>query len=193
MSIATSHLDLQSDDAALVIIDIQQKLAAAMPSEGLHDLLRRVVNLVECARLLELPLIVSEQYPKGLGNTLPMVGEAAYRSSSEVPFFSKTRFSCVGEPAFDAWLSGHKRRQILLTGIESHVCVFSTARDLLARGYTVHVPQDATMSRTHRNYENGLRLIEAGGGVVTNSETVVFDLLKKAEGDAFKAMSRLIK
>lgn len=185
--------DLDKNNASLVVIDIQQKLAAAISSEDLHALLRKVINLVECARLLDLPVIVTEQYPQGLGRTLPMIGEAVYRCSPDIQFVPKKRFSCAGVPEFDGWLRDHGRRQLIITGIETHVCVFATARDLARQGYSVHVPRDAVTSRSESNHSNGLSLIERAGGIVTNSETVIFDLLKVAEGDAFKAMSKLIK
>jgi len=185
--------DLDKNNAALVIIDIQQKLAGAIPSEVLHALLRKVVNLIECARLMELPVIVTEQYPEGLGRTLPMIAEAVYRCSSDIQFVAKKRFSCVGVPLFDDWMKSHGRQQIIIAGIETHVCVFGSARDLAAGDLAVHVPMDGVTSRSESNHLNGLNLIEKAGGVVTNSETIIFDLLKVAEGETFKAMSRLIK
>jgi nicotinamidase-related amidase len=184
---------LQESDTALVIIDIQQRLAAAMEGVGLRENLRKVINILECGRLLGLPAVVTEQYPQGLGSTLPMISEAVGRLGPEVSFVEKKRFSCYGVKAFDRWLQTVRRRQLVLCGIETHVCVFQTARDLVSAGYTVHVPADTTLSRQHLDHTIGLDLIKRAGGVVTTSETVVFDLLKVAEGPSFKAMSKMLK
>jgi nicotinamidase-related amidase len=186
-------LDLNASEAAIVVIDLQQRLAAAMNEDDLRDGLRKVINVLECGRLLGIPTAVTEQYPKGLGPTLPMISEAVNRVSSDVSYVEKTSFSCMGVPEFRQWVRQSGRSQILLVGIETHVCVFQTARDLVAEGYVVHVPADTTLSRTPRNHQLGLELIGRAGGVVTSSETVIFDLLEKAEGEAFKTMSKMLK
>lgn len=186
-------LNLDASDAAVVVIDIQQKLTAVMDEDELRDALRKTINVLECCRLLGLPAAVTEQYPRGLGQTLPMVGEAVSRVSPDVAYIEKTTFSCFGTEEFRQWIRNVGRNQILLAGIETHVCVFQTARDLVADGHVVHVPADTTLSRTRRNHEIGLELIDRAGGVVTSSETVIFDLLEKAEGEPFKTMSKMLK
>ena len=132
--------------------------------------------------------IVTEQYPKGLGKT---VSEVSNNLEGSVTY-EKTSFSgCTSEVT--SALKGLGRRRIIITGMETHVCVFQTTRDLLAQGYQVFVVGDAVCSRTKGNYLNGLSLMSSMGAVVTNTETVFFDLMKQAGTPLFKELSKLIK
>jgi nicotinamidase-related amidase len=186
--------ELHSHKAGLCVIDIQEKLAAAMPEKVVKGTLRNCLNLIEAARALGLPIVVSEQYPKGLGRTLPVVAEAVLRLPRDrVAFFDKVQFSCVGVPLYDAWLKKSGRSQWILTGMETHVCVYQTARALVAAGYEVHVPRDAVVSRTMANWEVGLQLMDRSGAVVSATEVAIFDLLKHAGTEEFKQLSRIIK
>lgn len=190
----SSRLVLDADAAALCIIDVQERLAAAMPEKVLKACIRNCNILVQAAAVLGLPVLVSEQYPRGLGHTLPEVAEPVLELPSEqVFFFDKTRFSCVGEERFDAALRETGRTQCILAGMETHVCVYQTARDLALSSVTVHVPRDAVVSRTMANWEIGLQLASRAGGVVSCTEAVVFDLLKVAGTDEFRAISRLVR
>lgn len=186
-------LRLDPKRAALAVIDVQQRLAAAMPEEVLRASLRQMVSIMECARLMDLPCVVTEQYRKGLGTTLPMVAEALSKFDPEPTFVEKMDFSCMAVEEFRQWVLGTGRQQFIVMGIETHVCVFQTARDLTAEGYTVHVPRDTTMSRTRANWQVGLELMDRAGAVVTSAETVIFDLLGRAGTDQFKVMSKLVK
>lgn len=177
---------LNREDTALVIIDIQERLAAAM-----RDRERTIANnkiLLSAAETLGLPVIATEQYPKGLGRTVPeLLGRIDERN-----VFAKTSFNaCFGDIARAVKDTG--RTSVLVTGMETHVCVFQTVRALVEGGYSVHVARDAVASRTKENYENGLALMQALGAVITNTETAVFDLLKEAGTPEFKTMSALIK
>ncbi|MCC6748255.1 MAG: isochorismatase family protein [Deltaproteobacteria bacterium] len=186
--------ELFTDRTGVCLIDIQEKLAAAMPEKVLKGTLRNWLNLIETARVLDLPVVVSEQYPTGLGRTLPVVAEAVLRLPRErVFFFEKVQFSCARLGPFDAWVKQSGRTQWVLAGMETHICVFQTARTLRSQGYDVHVPRDAAVSRTMANWEVGLQLMQRSDAVVTSTEVVIFDLLKQAGTDAFKMLSRIVR
>lgn len=187
-------LELFSDKVGLCIIDVQEKLAAAMPEKVIKGTLRNCLNLIEAARVLSLPIIVTEQFSKGLGRSLPVVAESVLRLPSEQVFFmEKDRFSCAGLKPFVAWVRKTARPQWILCGMETHVGVYQTARGMVVDGHDVHVPRDAVISRTMANWETGLQLINRCGAVVTSTETVVFDLLKEAGGEQFALLSKIIK
>jgi nicotinamidase-related amidase len=191
---ATQPSELTAANAGLCIIDIQEKLAAAMPEKVIKGTLRNCLNLIESARVLNLPIVVSEQYPKGLGRTLPVIAESVLRLPREqVFFFDKLQFSCMGSPVFESWLGKVGRKQWVLAGMETHVCVYQTARAMVAAGHEVAVPRDAVVSRTMANWEVGLALMERAGALVSCTEAVIFDLLKQAGTEEFKVLSRLVK
>ena len=178
--------------AALLVIDIQERLAAAMPQDELEQLVRNTSVLIEAADRFALPIVVSQQYPKGLGPTLPAI-EKALRYVPNVHRFDKLEFSAAATAEFAALASTLGRDQWLLCGLEAHVCVYQSARGLVERGYQVHVVADACASRTKTNWQIGRGLVECAGAVVTSTEACVFELLGRAGTDDFKALSRLIK
>lgn len=187
---AAAKLTLARDNALLLVIDVQERLASAMPPEVMRAVLKNTLLLVEAAKALALPVVVSEQYPKGLGATL---GELAAALPPGVKPHAKTAFSCgaVKDLALDIFQSG--RRQIIVAGMEAHVCVFQTARDLALGGYAPFVPRDAVCSRTKANWRVGLELMRDAGATLTSTETVVFDLLGEAGTPEFKKLSALLK
>jgi nicotinamidase-related amidase len=170
---------LQRDRAALVVVDVQEAFRAY---ERFGQVAERCAKLLEGARILELPALVSEQYPKGLGHSAPELG------LGEEPRVEKTVFSAARAEGFD--LGNHD--QAVVCGIETHVCVSQTVHDLLARGIEVHVPADAVASRHAIDYERGLERLERAGAVVTTVEAVLFELLERAGTPEFKAVQRLI-
>lgn len=175
---------------ALLIVDVQERLFAAMDPEHREAMVRNVKLLATAARRLGMPLTVTEQYPKGLGHTLPEVREAL----GAVEPVAKVAFSCCA--AVDGLGDGLRRRgahAVVVAGIETHVCVLMTALDLMATGFTVHVPVDATVSRTREHWDAGLALLRAEGAVVTTTETVVFQLLGQADTEDFRALAPLLK
>lgn len=177
---------LTVDSTALMVIDIQDALARVM-----HEKDRFVDNarrLIQGANALALPVVVTEQYPKGLGHTIPEIAELIESEPVE-----KTAFSCCGEEAFVAAVEALGRKQILLCGIETHVCVYQTARDLVERGYEVEVVADAISSRTIGNKLVGLDRIKESGAKLTTVEMALFELLKAAGGDAFKQIVKIVK
>ncbi len=175
--------------AALLVVDVQERLAQAMPDEILAHIVRNTKILIDAARRLGLPIAVSQQYPKGLGQTIPPVEEVLAGAHR----FDKVEFSAAACPAFAALAPKLGRDQWIVCGMESHVCVYQTARDLVARGYAVHVPADAICSRTKQNWNTARNLLARAGAIVTSTEAVVFDLLERAGSDDFKALSRAIK
>ncbi|MBL7140685.1 MAG: hydrolase [Planctomycetes bacterium] len=177
---------LTCDNAVLVVVDVQGKLARLMHEA--EDLFDRVARLVRGAAVLEVPVIATEQNPAGLGPTVDEI-----RPLLPAEAIPKTAFSCCGEAAFVAALEAAGRRQVLLAGIETHVCVYQTARDLLARGYEVHVVADAVSSRSVRNRDIGLTKIQAAGAEVTSVETALFEMLAVAEGPRFKEILKIVK
>ncbi|MCA9639356.1 MAG: isochorismatase family protein [Polyangiaceae bacterium] len=182
---------LDPKTTAVVIIDIQDRLAAAMPEEQLSQVVRSARILVEGARLLGAPLFVTEQYPKGLGATLAPVNEAL--EGGDAARFEKLCFSAWEADGFAESLERSKARAAVVIGMESHVCVYQTVRDLAQRGLEVHVPIDGVSSRRADHQATGIALCERAGAVSTTTETVVFDWLAKAGGDAFKQLSKLIR
>jgi nicotinamidase-related amidase len=179
-------------DTGIVIVDAQERLAAAMPKEVLEQAVRRWVALIEMAAVLKLPVAISEQYPKGLGHTLPVLREAAAKVMPPARYLEKVDFSCVESPLFDQFLGGGRRTWII-SGMETHICVFQTVRGLLERGYKVHVPLDACVSRRKLDWKTGGALMGRLGAVMTTTETVLFDLVKRAQGEEFRALAKLVK
>jgi nicotinamidase-related amidase len=176
---------LDRNRAALAVIDVQEAFRPAVLD--FDRVVANVATLVRGARTLGLPVLVTEQYPKGLGATVPEVSE---HLEGVVPM-EKICFSAFEAGGFYAALS--ERDQVLLCGIESHVCVNQTAEDLLAEGREVHVAQDAVTSRTAENRDLGLHKMERSGAVVTSVETALFELLRAAGTPEFKEIQGLIK
>ena len=170
------------------MIDMQTRLTAAMPPEAMQAAIKNSEILATAAKLLEVPSLLTEQYPKGLGHTVPEL----LALLPNVHAVEKTVFSCMAEPAFSRQLTGD-RPQLILAGIEAHICVLQTAMDLIAAGKQVYVAEDAVVSRNPANKANALVRMRDAGCIVTNTESIVFEWLGKAEGDAFKAISKLIR
>jgi nicotinamidase-related amidase len=176
---------LTKDDTVLVIIDFQEKLMKAMSQS--EKVYKNTNLLLVAAEQMGIPVIVTEQYPRGLGSTVNEVKEYL----KEYQYIDKVLFSAY-EGLKDV-ISASGRKTILITGSETHVCVFQTTRDLIEDGYNVHVVKDAVCSRTKDNYLNGLELMKDVGAVITNTETVLFDLIKIAGCPEFKVISPLLK
>jgi nicotinamidase-related amidase len=175
---------LDRDRAALVVIDVQEAFRKALPDEFDH-VARAVATLVEGADAVGVPIHVTEQYPKGLGVTVP---EVADRLPEGVEPIEKVCFSAAEADGFD--LGG--RDQALVCGIEAHVCVNQTVLDLLGSGAEVHVAEDAVGARFEENKRVGMRKMERAGAVVTSVETALFELLGAAGTDEFKRVQKLI-
>lgn len=178
---------LNVENAAVIAIDYQEKLVRAMHDKG--ALVHNAARLVQGARILRLPILWTEQNPQGLG---PTVGEIARHLSDLSPII-KLSFSCCGEQKFLEPLEDLHRKQFIVGGIESHVCVYQTVMDLVHMGYEVQVLADAVSSRTPENKAIGLQRCKEVGAAVSSVETVLFELLKVADGDRFKQMLKVVK
>jgi len=177
---------LDAASAVLVVVDVQGRLARLV--EGSEVVIDAVGRLVRGAGVLGVPVLATEQNPEGLGPTVEEV--APLLPSPPIP---KRAFSCWGEPAFREALEATGRRDVLLAGIEAHVCVYQTAVDLREAGWRVHVAADAVSSRTAANRQVGLEKMCSAGAEVTSVETALFEMLRVAEGPAFKEVLRIVK
>ena len=177
--------------AALLVVDIQERLVPAMPEAALAQLIKNTRILIHAARTLHLPIVVSQQYPKGLGVTIAPIEEAL--DGAAVHRLDKLEFSAEAAPGFAALVPKLARDQWIVCGMETHVCVYQTLRGLVARGYQAHVAADAVSSRTKANWKVGLGLAERAGAIVTSTEVCVFDLLERAGSDEFKLLAKAIK
>ena len=178
---------LTIENSALVIIDVQGKLAQLMHNR--EALFRNLQILVKGAQALAVPILWLEQYPAGLGPTIP---EVASLLSAQKPI-AKMSFSGCGCPEFRQALQTAGRPRMMLAGIETHVCVYQTALDLLTAGYRVEVVADAVSSRAVENRQVGLDRMRAAGAGITCVETVLFELLRTAEAPKFREVARLLK
>lgn len=180
-----THFPITAADSVLVVVDVQDKLLAKMPTA--NALVHSVAFLIDVADALGVPVWATEQYPKGLG---PTTAEIARRLRLTVP--SKTAFSCCGAAGFVDELTATGRRTAVLVGMEAHVCVAQTAFDLLGHGYRVVLPVDAISSRQELDKVVAVRRLEGAGVVVTTAEALAFEWMRDATHPAFKAVSRLV-
>ena len=178
---------ITSTDTALVLVDVQAKLTPAMYAKEV--LLENLKRLVQGVRILKVPILWTEQNPAGLGPTLP---EIANLLPDRKPV-SKFSFSCCGSEQFRNELNALNRKNMLIAGIEAHVCVYQTAADLIDLQYEVQVIADAVASRTFENKMIGLEKSKSVGAFLTSTETVLFELLKDAKSEKFKEISKIVK
>lgn len=177
-------IDRQS--TVLMIIDIQNRLLPVIYNKD--EIIKNTNILIEACKELNIPYIVTEQYPKGLGKTT----EELNLDISSIDIYEKLSFSAYTEEVEEK-LNLLEKKKIIVVGMETHICVYQTVRDLIKNGYDVHLVSDAVGSRFKLNDDNGKKLIHDLGGVLTNTETVLFDLLKVAKTEEFKKISKLIK
>ncbi|MDR2899774.1 MAG: hydrolase [Clostridiales bacterium] len=174
-------------DTALVVIDFQTALTPVMHND--IQLVEKTEILIKGARLLEIPIIVTQQYTKGLGDTIPELKEAL----GEFDSIDKTAFSCVGDKNFREALKNVHCKNIIISGIEAHICVLQTVIDLIDLGYNVFLAADCVGSRFKKDMRYALRRMFAYGAVPTTAESVLFEIMKDAKHPARKAVSALIK
>lgn len=178
---------ITTEDTALVLVDVQGKLAQSMHNK--KDLFENLKKMVKGAQVLGVPILWAEQNPDGLGPTMPEIAEL-FTNQSPVSKFS---FSCCGSEQFLRDLEAVNRKNILIVGIEAHVCVYQTAADLTNLQYNVQIVADAVSSRTAENKQIGLEKSKDAGASLTSTETALFELLKEAKGDKFKEIINLVK
>lgn len=177
---------LNRDDVCLLVIDIQERLLPAMLDQD--RVIKNSKILLQGAKELGIPVVVTEQYPKGLGATV----EDLKALLGDAKVFSKNSFTAYTKEVKEE-LEGLNKKRIIILGMETHVCVYQTTRDLIKAGYYVHLAGDGVSSRTKENYLNGLDLMKELGAVINNTETIIFDLLEISGTPEFKVMSKLIK
>ena len=178
---------LDREQAALLIIDVQENFRRHLADVG--NLTRNISILVEAAKILKLPVLVTEQYPQGLGRTMAEITACL----GEHQLFEKQCFSCCGIDAFMAALGESGRRQIIVTGIEAHVCVSQTVHDLLSAGYQPHLITDAISARAQKNKEIALQKMTMSGAIPSAVEMGLFEMLVNSGTETFKAVQRLVK
>jgi nicotinamidase-related amidase len=178
---------LKTKQTALLIIDIQEKISAVMLDR--EFLLKNTVKLIKGCRLLDVPIFITEQYPKGLGPTEKEIVEAL---GDTLPM-QKMTFTCCGAEELLPALKKKAIKQVVIAGIEAHVCVQQTALDLLACGYQVHILRDAVSSRRTTDAETALARLQNAGAVISTTEAALFELLERAGTPQFKEVSQLVK
>lgn len=179
---------LDRENAVLAVIDVQDKLCRAMDEAVLEKLTRNISILQEAARELGIPMVATEQYVKGIGETIPTLKEKLTD-----PALEKMTFSCCGEAPFPDRLRALGRKQVIVTGMEAHVCVLQTVIELLDAGYYVHLVKDAVMSRKKGNWQVGVDAAAEAGAVITSTEAALFQLLRVAGSDEFRKLSKLVR
>jgi nicotinamidase-related amidase len=180
-------MNLTTANAILIVVDVQGKLARIVHDSAV--MIARIATLIQGAEILGLPILVTEQYPKGIGGTI----EELALLVEGYPRIEKDAFSCCGEEAFMRELRAAGRTQVLLCGIETHVCVYQTGRDLLAQGFGVHLVLDAVSSRLRENKELAAAKLQALGASLTGVEMALFEMLEFSGTDSFRAISRLVR
>ena len=179
---------LNLNNTTLLIIDVQERLVPVMLNK--EKLLDNLQLLIKGANVLELPIVYTEQVPEKLGPTLPEIADLLADDTTPI---SKSSFSCYGCTPFVQQLKKLGRKQVLVAGIETHVCVYQTAIDLLEQGYEVQLVTDAVSSRTAENRQLAIDRIKEAGAKLTSTEMALFELLRVAEGDKFRQVSRIVK
>jgi nicotinamidase-related amidase len=178
---------LDRQKAVLVVVDFQEKLLPTIPVTD--AILPQAIKLIRFARKFDIPILWTEQYPRGLGSTVP---EIATELEGLTPI-EKTSFGCMGDVGFERALENTGRKQLLLTGVETHVCMMQTALAAVEQGYEVYVPRDAVASQEKRQYKAGLRRMEQAGVVLGTTQMILFELLREAGTPEFKQALPLLK
>jgi nicotinamidase-related amidase len=181
---------LEAANSVFLLIDLQSNLAVAMKKEVYAGCESNVNLIVSSCETMKVPVIVTEQYSKGLGNTVEPVKA---RLKEQYKPIDKLSFSCCGDPVFQNTIASLKKKYVIVAGIESHVCVLQSVVDLVAQGYYVHVISDAVCSRFKIDWKNALKYMRDAGAVITTTEIAVFQLLQKAGTPEFKVISPLFR
>lgn len=178
---------LKKHDIVLVVVDIQEKLASVMNHRTM--VVRNTIILLKAAEILKLPILLTEQYPKGLGKTVQEIRDVIPNTTA----IEKMSFSCCGEPKFFESLKLAAKRQVILCGMEMHVCILQTALDLLSQGYEVFVPENAVCSQNEEDRKAAFDRINQAGITPTSVESAIFELVGTAGTEEFKAILKVVK
>jgi len=176
------------EDCALIVIDIQDRLVKVMEKDAMKEVIENTQRLIQSAHILDIPVVFTQQYTKGLGETVPEL-EIRDEVDSKI---EKLSFSCCPQDEFKDVLTKLNRKSLIIAGLETHICVLQTVIDLLEDDYNVHVISDAVISRKKENKQIGLDLMCSGGAIISSTETILFQLLKKAGTPEFKQISKLV-
>tara|TARA_B100001142_G_scaffold313010_1_gene349071 strand:+ start:68 stop:628 length:561 start_codon:yes stop_codon:yes gene_type:complete len=177
------------EESSLIIIDVQEKLTNSIPDKVIKRLRRNTAILLNAANELNIPVVTTVQYPKGLGETEAFIKE---NLASSTVTFEKTCFSCLGADGFKEHLTSLNKKQIILTGVEAHICIFQSAVELKFAGFDVYVVIDAIASRDFTSYESALIRLKEANISLLNTESVLFEWLRDASHKKFKTISKLI-
>jgi len=178
------------DNSVVLLIDWQEKLLHAMPAEAREAAERNAAIILQAANTLNIPVVVTEQYPEGLGPTAQSLRALLPESTERI---AKTSFSALADPKAKAALAQTARKHVIVLGMETHICVWQTVRDLLQEDYIVSVLADSVLSRTTANREVGLQLMTKSGAELRSAETVAFEWIGDASHASFKTISRLVR
>jgi len=178
---------LETENCCLVVVDVQGKLAQLMHER--QPLFNNIQILIKSAKILSIPILWAQQCPEALGPTVPGIAELLADNEP----VNKSAFSCCGQESFNAKLKELRRNQVLLCGIETHVCIYQTAVDMLRKGFDVNVIADAVSSRTAGNKQIAITRLAAEGAKIASVEMALFELLKTAEHSKFRQVAKLIK
>lgn len=178
---------LSAENSLVLIIDIQERLVASLDKD---IVVSKAVKVASAAKALNIPILVTEQYPKGLGNTVPLLKEVLPQNTE---FFEKTAFNALMEEGFAEKIAGYGKKQIVIFGIETHICVHQTAAALLEAGYEVFVIKDACASRNKYEFKQGIDIMQQNGAKISCVEIALFEWLKTAKNPKFKEIQALIK
>ena len=178
---------INKEDSLLLIIDVQEKLAEVMSVK--EKVVRNICHLIELTKLFNIPVILTEQYPKGLGQTV----EAIKNSLTVYDPIEKLSFSCCKEKVFLRKINENSKKKLIVTGMETHVCVLQTAIDLIRKGFNVHIVADAVCSRSKENWKVAIDFMRDAGAVITCTETILFQILEVAGTIEFKEIIKRIK
>lgn len=178
---------LDRKDSLLLIIDEQEKLVKTLDKD---IVLARTSTLAKAAKIMEIPTILTEQYPKGLGHTVDLIKQSV---SSDTPIIEKTAFSAVKEKGFLEKIKSYGKNQIVICGIETHICVHQSATDLVEAGFEVYVAKDACASRNKYEFKLGIERMKANGAKISCVEIVIFEWLRSSKNPYFKQVQALIK
>lgn len=179
-----------ADESLLMVVDVQEKLTAVMPEKVVNRLRKNAGMLLKTAALLNIPAIATEQYPKGLGRLEEALTSLLPQGSS---LYEKTGFPCTAAEGLPERLAESQRRQIILAGVEAHICVLQSALELTYQGYEVFVVGDAVCSRNRENYENSLQRLRHAGICVIDTESVLFEWVRDSKHEHFKAVSKMVQ
>lgn len=178
---------LSAENSLLLIIDIQERLVAALDKD---IVVSKAVKVASAAKALGIPTIVTEQYPKGLGNTVPQLKEVLPENTE---FVEKTSFNALLEEGMEDRIKSYGKKQIVLFGIETHICVHQTAAALIKAGYEVYIIKDACASRSKYEFKQGIDIMQQNGAKISCVEIALFEWLKGAKNPKFKEVQALIK